>query len=346
VVSRFLKGRLRYWLSVDTFVETREEYGKEGRRLWAQELALSGDERRRLVRRLRHLARPENREYRYHPFENNCSTRVRDELDLALGGLLERQLRGKPAATHRQWLRRATLGAPFFHLGFDLVLTRADRPIDRWEACFAPEQLMQGAATLRREVGAGSRPLVTVTRVLLPGPDFSEGGALTPWGLFVAGAMLMAAWILLPPLIRRSSVLAWRLCGAGLVASGLLQVALGAVILILWCSSRLVMFRGNPSLILVPPTAVFWILAGLWTIRHPPCRRAIPGWMVWVGLAHLWGPALYALFRLLQDSPQGNLELLLSSLVMAGASSAVLLMGRVASPGEARAASPSGRPSG
>lgn len=331
VVGRFLAARLQYFLSVDTFEETREEYRQEGRRLVAQELALTPMERRALFLRLRLLAKPEHREYRYHPFEANCSTRVRDELDRALGGLLLEQLRGRPAATHRHWLRRATRGAPAFHLGFDLVLTRSDRPIDRWEACFAPEQLMRGVASLKRGGVQGTRPLVTATRVLLPGPGFGAEGWLAPWVLFMAGALLLAALIFVPPLGWRRSTLAWRLAGAGLVVSGLTQVVLGAIILTLWSVARVPMFRANPSLVLVPPTAAFWMVAGLWAALRAPGRRAFPPWMVWVGGAHLWALVIYALARLLQEHPQGNSELLLSTLVVAAASQAVLLLGRAPS---------------
>jgi hypothetical protein len=50
-----------------------------------------------LANSLRENARPENREYLYDYFRDNCSTRVRDAVDRAVGG------RVRQAGQRSQW---------------------------------------------------------------------------------------------------------------------------------------------------------------------------------------------------------------------------------------------------
>lgn len=329
-VRAFLRGRLRYWLSVETFSEAIKEYREDGRRLIGQELALTREETRALFKRLRHLAQPENRAYDYDHYRANCSTRIRDELDRATGGLFRRQLGGRPAATHRHWLRRATLGAPGFHLAFDLVLTRSDRPIDAWEAGFAPEQLMRGVASIHRagENGTPSGPLVRSTRELLPGPGFGQGGRVHPWSLVAGFSLGLVLWILLPPLVWRRSSLAWRSTGVALAVTGLTQTALAALMLSLWILSTLPVFRANPSLVLCPPTAIGLVVGGLRLAIRPPPRWKIPWWLVLVLTLQVLAIFGYGLIRVAQEAPQGNSELLWASMVVSLASAGALLLGR------------------
>lgn len=280
VLLRFLQSRLVYSLSVSTFRETLTEVRSEGRRLTAQELRLTPAESLRLFRRLRRLDRPGRRSYAYHHFRRNCATRIRDELDAVLGGVLGKQLRGVPTGTYRDWIRRATRGAPWFHLGFDLILTHADRPIDLWDATFAPEALALALDRVRvpwPRDGGPSKPLVRATRTLNPGPGFSapEAPDSLRWPTAALGALTL---LLLLPLLasHRASVLGptVRLAGAALGGLALIQAALSSVTLFLEGYASLAQFRGNPLLILLPPTGVLLFVPGLVLLRRG--REALP----------------------------------------------------------------------
>ncbi len=336
VVSKFLAGTLQYWLSVSTYTETRREYRQEGRRLVAQELRLTPLQRRRLFGRLYAMSQPDKRRYRYHHYRANCATRIRDVLDEVMGGNLRRQLSGRPAHTYRRWLRRATRGAPLFHLGFDLVLTRADQRISSWEACFTPEQLMQGldAARVKGDPkGAGrsqSVAFVAKTRVLLPGPVFGDDGGTAPWTVAVVLAWLLLAFAVVPLVIRPSGGWAWRLTGVALGLWGLVATALSVLIIYVWYISDLPVFTGNQNLVLLPPTAVAWILWGAVLVVRPssqqrleqppkqpfkqPLGQRLGRWLgrgLWV-LAGLHGlmAVLYTIARVSGLANQGNTPLL------------------------------------
>jgi hypothetical protein len=334
VVSKFLAGTLRYWLSVSTYAETRREYGKERRRLIAQELRLTPLQRRRLFTRLYALSQPDRRHYRYHHFEANCSTRIRDVLDDVMGGVLRRQLSRRPAHTYRHWLRRATRGAPAFHLGFDLVLTRADARISAWEACFTPEQLMWAVkATRVKEDGRNPMAFVSSTRVLLPGPTFGDDGGPAPWTVAV-----VVAWLLLVgaavPLATRPGTWAWCVAGVALGLWGLITTALSVLMIYIWSVSGLPVFTGNQNLALLPPTGPAWLVLGVLLVIRSPPRWRIPRWRwLWAlaGLQALVAIA-YAGARVLGLVTQGNGHLIAIAVPWATALVWILYRARSARP--------------
>ena len=86
---------------------------------------------------------PENRDYFYHHFKDNCSTRIRDIIDLATDGQFREQYGEAPGRfTLRQHVRRHTWFSPFadwilnFWMGQDI-----DTPITVWEDMFLPSEV-------------------------------------------------------------------------------------------------------------------------------------------------------------------------------------------------------------
>ena len=77
-IVRFLKGDPVYMLKATTWLKTRAVAKKENRRLYSQELILSEDQARELVRHLFVNSLPKNRNYIYNHYTNNCTTIYRD----------------------------------------------------------------------------------------------------------------------------------------------------------------------------------------------------------------------------------------------------------------------------
>lgn len=336
VISRFLAGTLRYWLSVSTFAETRKEYRSEGRKLIAQQLRLTPLQRRRLFTRLYALSKPDKRHYRYHHFRANCSTRIRDVLDEILGGSLQRQLSRRPAHTYRHWLRRATRGAPLFHLGFDLALTRADGRISAWEACFAPEQLMLAMDVARVGPPGREQSLVVGTRVLLRGQAFDAGAGLSPWTWVIVGAWLLLALAVVPLVLRPGSRGVWRLSGALLALWGLLGAALSALLIYVWGHSSLAVFTGNQNLWLLPPSLAGWLVVGGILGLRPPPRWRPPGWLVAVAAAQGLVALSYGGARLVGLAGQGNTPVLALAIPWSLAGLWILLRARQVAKADSR----------
>jgi hypothetical protein len=155
-VRRFLMGRMRYWMAVDETARELRLYPYRDRTLIEQHLALTPAQRLALVAFLRWNAREENKYYRYDYYLDNCSTRLRDALDQALGGALRAQTGTRMAGTtFRRETRRLSAPDPLLYTGLMLGLGPAtDRPITVWEEMFLPVRTME-----------------ELRHVTVPGPD-------------------------------------------------------------------------------------------------------------------------------------------------------------------------------
>lgn len=145
--TRFLQGRMLYRMAAFNTDAMLRMYGAANREVVLQELALTPSEKLELLTLLEINARPENAEYVYQYYLDNCSTRVRDMLNTVLDGTLEGAWRGVDSGTSfRSNTRRLTQVDPLIYTGLDLLLgSPTDAPISLWEESFLP-------LTLQREV--------------------------------------------------------------------------------------------------------------------------------------------------------------------------------------------------
>ncbi len=137
---RFVQGRMWYWMEGFPAQSYIESYRRANRSVWVQELEMSPAARRELQAFLQWNERPENRFYHYDYYRDNCSTRIRDALDLALGGLIRKGTEQLPTGrTFRYHTLRLTANDPPIYTGLLLALGQpVDRPISAWEEMFLP----------------------------------------------------------------------------------------------------------------------------------------------------------------------------------------------------------------
>jgi hypothetical protein len=168
LISDFMKGRLRYWLSVQSFGSTVAHYRNENRSLDAQELALSAAQKRRLVDRLRRNAEPDQRYYKYDYYLDNCSTRVRDAIDAVIDGRLRAASQSPAEMSFRAHTERVTGDDFWFALALDIALgPEVDRPISQWEEMFLPSKLEESLRRVTLTTPDGDVPLVAQETVLV-----------------------------------------------------------------------------------------------------------------------------------------------------------------------------------
>ncbi len=99
-LGRFLTGDTKYAMRAFDSGVLAEAYARRfNRAVYLQELALPPAAARALADSLRAFDTEARRYYRYDYYRDNCSTRVRDAIDHALGGTLERALGGVPTTT-------------------------------------------------------------------------------------------------------------------------------------------------------------------------------------------------------------------------------------------------------
>jgi len=86
---------------------------------------------------------PENRDYYYHHFKDNCSTRIRDIVDIATNGQFFEQYGQAPSRfTLRQHVRRHTWFSPAADWILNFWMGQViDTPITVWEDMFLPSEV-------------------------------------------------------------------------------------------------------------------------------------------------------------------------------------------------------------
>src|SRR5690554_1184722 len=132
---RFLRGKMMYFSIAQPAAQEFELYRQQNRSIRIQKLALDLEEYRRLRDYLLTEIKPENRNYPYDYYYNNCSTRVRDALDLAFAGELSDATQERSSAmSFRDQTRRLTQSQYWYYLGLEVGLGYpVDRPVSRWE---------------------------------------------------------------------------------------------------------------------------------------------------------------------------------------------------------------------
>ncbi len=190
-IPKFAYGHLRYFLSVVPYPAALRAYEQQRRPVIEQTLNLTRAQRTALFRYLQVNARPENRYYQYVFFFDNCSTRVRDALEQALGDAVQFSDRPHPDATFRHLLDPYAANLPLVDLSFDLALGMPSdrRPTPR-EAHFLPEYLFAAFEHATVQHSDTTRALVARTDTV----RWIEGYSSTPTAFDWPRA---AGWLLL-----------------------------------------------------------------------------------------------------------------------------------------------------
>lgn len=152
---RFLRGKMMYFSVAQPAAYEFDYYRQQNRSIRLQRLVLTSNQYGQLRDYLLNEVKPENRNYHYDYYLNNCSTRIRDALDLALAGQLADTSRKQNAKMNfRDQTRRLTQSQYWYYLGLELGLAYpVDRPIHRWDEMFIPMVVADEMATLELSDG-------------------------------------------------------------------------------------------------------------------------------------------------------------------------------------------------
>ena len=192
-LPNFLYGRLDYMLSVHDYEAALESYRYEGRPVIEQELRLTPAQKDSLYHFLVVNARPENRVYRYHFLFDNCSTRIRDALEHALGEDISFADVPDAGLTFRQLLDSGIAEKPFLDAGIDWLLgSPVDRQAQPYETMFLPVYLMKAFDHAQISTGGSREALVVRTDTVLWIPAYDERAATVPWAAILAWLLLAA----------------------------------------------------------------------------------------------------------------------------------------------------------
>ena len=182
-ILRFALGETDYQLGATNYEHFVAEYNYLGRDVWQQTLNLTPDEKEHLFNLLQENYRPENREYRYNFFYDNCATRPRDQIEKAIDGSLryaDNMTDNDTGVSFRDLLHKYSEGHPWSRFGMDMCMgSEADKPINRRLMMFVPfyvQEYFNTAQIIDKEGKA--RPLVS-SETGLTAADHRSGG-ITP----------------------------------------------------------------------------------------------------------------------------------------------------------------------
>ena len=179
-IPNFARGRMRYSMGAFDMNETVDQYRRANRTVWAQKLNLQPAQKQRLAEFVAWNVRPENRFYHYDYFRDNCSTRVRDALDLALGGAIKSATERTPSKTSfRFHTARLTQDEwPVFTGTMFGLGQPVDTEISVWEEMFLPVRMKDQLRNVRVTGPAGGEPLVLDERVVVQATRAPEAPAV------------------------------------------------------------------------------------------------------------------------------------------------------------------------
>jgi hypothetical protein len=165
----FAFGRLIYSCMVSTAETNFNRFVKTNRDITLYTLDLPRDKKEAIMRFAENNMLPENRDYAYHHFKDNCATRIRDIVDLALDGRFKADFINEQSRfTLRQHVRRHTWFNPFFDWILNFWMGQdIDKPITVWDDMFLPSEIAMRIKDYRYKDSAGNdRALVSSVEII------------------------------------------------------------------------------------------------------------------------------------------------------------------------------------
>lgn len=248
--SKFVRGKLMYFLSQQSFPDFLYEYAYFKRGVTEQVLQLSPTEKTEMQRSLFENVREENRYYKYDFFYDNCATRLRDIIfKTNIDSTYEPSAFAANGATFRDYLHNYLSRAEmqWTTLGIDLLLgIGADKTMTPAESMFLPDYLAQGVSFASK----GQSKLVERDQEHLPNAQ-ALPLKMPFWQTPLFFFSILAFLVILPSFFRSSGLVSFQSIMDRIifVLSGLL----GLLLLFMWFGTDHQSFSKNINLVWAMP---------------------------------------------------------------------------------------------
>jgi len=186
--SKFTRGKLLYFVSVQKFEGFLEEYQYYQRGITEQVLDLSCSEKIKLDLALQENAKEENKYYKYDFTVDNCTTRLRDIVFKNAGStIITKDIRPSQKITFRKLINKY-LDSSYQYwskFGIDILLgTPLDKKLTNDEAMFLPDYLLKGFDSTSLDGFAGRSLVLEKKEILKPTLPKPESSFFTPLFVF------------------------------------------------------------------------------------------------------------------------------------------------------------------
>ncbi|MDR1931863.1 MAG: DUF4105 domain-containing protein [Spirochaetales bacterium] len=163
----FVNDRVRYKCRAGPY--DLKEYLDEDRDIIVYTLNLDTAGKEAILTYAENKVLPENCYYDYHEFRNNCSTGIRDIIDMGTGGQLKAWANAAAGRfSLRQQARRFTWHSPFSDWFLDFLMGQSlDGPLTLWDEMFLPVEIARNIDGFRFTDNSGAeRKLVSSVQIL------------------------------------------------------------------------------------------------------------------------------------------------------------------------------------
>ncbi|MDR1507251.1 MAG: DUF4105 domain-containing protein [Treponema sp.] len=310
--SNFAFGRLLYACAVTSVDSNFNRNIRTNRSITVYTLDLPPEKKLEILRFAENNARPENRNYWYHHFRDNCATRIRDIVDLGTSGNFYLRYAQAPGRlTLRGHVRRHTWFSPLwdwllsFWMGQDI-----DTPITVWDEMFLPSEIGKRIEDFTYMAQGTERHLVSSVEVIneaegrppvLDAPRKSWPGAFL---LSIAAAALFG----FPALFAKKRNAARIAFGLGQSALGLFLGVIGLLLFFMTFFTNHDYTFHNSNVLFINPLLFAALPFGLvyaFTGNEKKRRRAAG--ILWILWTYVFvGAALSAALKILPGFYQQN----------------------------------------
>jgi len=173
-VWKFAKGRLNYSLGIESYDNFLKDYFIEGRWVVSQKLNLETADIEKLFLLISENLKPENINYRYDFFYDDCSTRIRDLIEKAVGEdlIYPPEEAKKELTTFRNLTGEYEKVIPWTKVGIDLIMgSPGDKKASFRDRMFLPIELKNGLSELVIRRNGKMIPLLTNPEIVV---DFDQ----------------------------------------------------------------------------------------------------------------------------------------------------------------------------
>lgn len=163
--TKFVRGKLLYKLGLQRYNEFVTGYKRQGRQITERIFNLNEAEKAQVFSFLYENYKPENREYLYDFFYDNCASRIRDVFEQQLNGNLVYDTSAVKQITFRQQLDEYLPTKPWANFGIDLILgLPADKKADFRNQMFLPDYLEENLS----KASLNGKPLMSKQYIVTP----------------------------------------------------------------------------------------------------------------------------------------------------------------------------------
>ncbi|MFK7864256.1 MAG: DUF4105 domain-containing protein [Pseudohongiellaceae bacterium] len=317
----FFKGIMNYSLVTNSPGFEFAQYRRQERSVWQDKINLTSSQKETLYRRLQWNLETENLIYPYQYFFDNCTTKVRDYLDEALGGAIRSSFDGVTDSTFRDQVRAHYASSAVIDFSLDILMnSNIDRPMSEWENMFLPLNFRQRLRQLPSNVAEEGEKLKLLTSPqavieFAPPRADSDVYKLVSMLLLIPTLFLFLMLKKIPrSYFATHSRLGLKIEGVNFRLLGLLGLVTasfsgvyGTLMLGSWFVSDHIDLHHNLNLLLFWPTDLLGLLVGLrWLLfcKPWPTNHNSAPFINYYLLAHIVGMLVYAVIGVFGFSAQ------------------------------------------